>query len=61
MTDIVTMVSERTESKRMADCQKCRLRKYIAEAYDLHWTGKEDCPCMCPEKEKKPKKKKEKE
>lgn len=31
-------------------CQDCKLRKEIAIAFDLHWTGADDCPMDCPEK-----------
>lgn len=28
----------------MGKCDSCRVRKNIAQRFDLHWHGEEDCP-----------------
>ena len=28
----------------MSKCDNCEFRKAIAQAYDLHWMGEDDCP-----------------
>lgn len=29
---------------RCGDCRSCRVRKDIAQRFDLHWHGEKDCP-----------------
>ena len=28
----------------MSNCDNCAIRKAVAKVFDLHWTGKDDCP-----------------
>lgn len=32
-------------------CATCKIRKFYARAFDMHWLGKDDCPYECNEKE----------
>lgn len=31
----------------MNKCDNCEIRKFYARAFDMHWMGEDDCPCVC--------------
>lgn len=33
----------------MSKCDNCKVKKFYAKRFDLHWFGEDDCPYECNE------------